>query len=428
MHKQPEYEVIIVGTGSSGATLARELTRAGKNVLLLERGPHLPPRENLQTLARVSDEVSLGKKLTVARGLATGGSTILYFGVVGHPLLEVFARLGVDLTQESAAIKSELPIGALPDRLISAKARRLQESATDLGHVWRQHDMLIDPGKCEQHYSYEAIWRARAFVDEALEQGATLINHAKVDKVLIENNQAVGVEYTCRRGWLQTEQRRVYGSKIILCAGEMETPGLLRRSGFNEVGDRGFYCNPGYVLYGVVPGLASEESFVGSMGTDSVDGIELGDANICRFFHRLLMVGNFKPRHLLAYKQTIGIGVKVKDGLGGSLSAEGRLNKQFTSEEHALLDKGEQAARAVLARAGARHVANFGLVCAGRVGGMVEIGQHVDHRLETRCRNLHVCDGSVLPGEMRSPPTFTLLCLGRYLAGILTSNGCSQRI
>lgn len=421
--KKQEYDFIVVGSGASGSIVSRELARNGKKVLLLERGDDILPKESLLNLARVSDEVKLGKKLVATRGMGIGGSTSIYFGVVGQPHSDAFKRLGIDLSEDIEAIRRELPIGVLPDRLISAKAVRVQESATELGHVWQKHEMFIEPEKCPKHYNFDAIWRARNFVDEAVGLGVELVSHALVSKVLLDGSRAIGVAYTRRKGLIRLERRQAFATKIIVCAGELETPNLLRRSGLAEVGSRGFYCNPGYVLYGLVPGLSGENSFVGSMGTGSVEGIELGDANICRFFHNMLMTGSMKLRHLLAYPETIGIGVKVRDELGGSLSDRGKLFKDFTPQERAALSKGEQAARAVLARAGAKHVANFGLVCAGRVGGMVDIQEHVDARLETRFRNLHVCDGSILPSETRCPPTATLLCLGRYLARVLLADG-----
>ena len=36
------YDVIIVGTGAGGGTLAHTLAPSGKKILLLERGDHLP--------------------------------------------------------------------------------------------------------------------------------------------------------------------------------------------------------------------------------------------------------------------------------------------------------------------------------------------------------------------------------------------------
>ena len=36
------YDVIIIGTGAGGGTLARHLAPSGKNILLLERGDWLP--------------------------------------------------------------------------------------------------------------------------------------------------------------------------------------------------------------------------------------------------------------------------------------------------------------------------------------------------------------------------------------------------
>jgi choline dehydrogenase-like flavoprotein len=36
------YDVIIIGTGAGGGTLAAQLAPSGKSILLLERGPWLP--------------------------------------------------------------------------------------------------------------------------------------------------------------------------------------------------------------------------------------------------------------------------------------------------------------------------------------------------------------------------------------------------
>lgn len=37
-----EYDVIIIGTGAGGGTLAHRLASSGKKILLLERGGYLP--------------------------------------------------------------------------------------------------------------------------------------------------------------------------------------------------------------------------------------------------------------------------------------------------------------------------------------------------------------------------------------------------
>ena len=36
------YDAIIIGTGAGGGTLAHRLAKAGKQILILERGPFLP--------------------------------------------------------------------------------------------------------------------------------------------------------------------------------------------------------------------------------------------------------------------------------------------------------------------------------------------------------------------------------------------------
>ena len=52
------YDVIIIGTGAGGGTLAHRLAPSGKRILLLERGGYVPrERENWDTLAVVKAEL-----------------------------------------------------------------------------------------------------------------------------------------------------------------------------------------------------------------------------------------------------------------------------------------------------------------------------------------------------------------------------------
>lgn len=415
--KDNEFDAIVIGSGTCGATIARELTRQNKTVLLLERGGNAVLKESFMGLATIADQVFLGDdKLSTVRALTTGGSTSLYFGVVNYPQEETFRKVGIDLSQELDAVRKELPIGPVPDSLLGSQAIKLRDSANALGHAWQKNDMLVDLAKCGAGYSYDAKWKAKTYVEDAVAQGATLVTRATVLSIIIEDKVAVGVEYRIKKSMFASEVKRAYGAKIVMAAGELATPKLLRDSGVQGIGQRGFFCNPGYAIYGLVPGLNASSGFVGSMGCVYDDGIELGDANIPQSLHRPMMIGGMKLRHLMGFSDCIGIGVKVKDNLGGRLKEDGRFFKDFDNDDIAKLNKGKDAAIRILKEAGAGHIVDFGLTAAGRVGGLVSIGEHVDNKLETQFRNLHVCDGSVIPDDMRGTPTVTLVSMGRYLS------------
>ncbi|MDQ1812378.1 FAD-dependent oxidoreductase [Massilia sp. CCM 9210] len=417
IQEENEFDAIVIGSGTCGATIARELSRQKKKVLILERGADAALRETFMGIASIANQVFLGDdKLSTVRALTTGGSTSLYFGVVNYPQEETFRNVGIDLSKELDAVRKELPIAPLPDSLLGSQAIKLRDSANALGHTWKKNDMLVDLTKCGAGYSYDAKWKAKSYVEDAVADGATLINRATVLSIIIEDNVAVGVEYRIKKSMFASEVKRAFGTKIVVAAGELATPKLLRDSGVQGIGQRGFYCNPGYAIYGLIPGLNASSGFVGSMGCEYEDGIELGDANIPQSLHRPMMLGGMKLRHLMGFSDCIGIGVKVKDKLSGRLKEDGRFFKDFDNEDIARLNKGKDAAIRILKQAGAEHIVDFGLTAAGRVGGLVSIGEHVDHKLETQFRNLHVCDGSVIPDDMRGTPTVTLVSMGRYLS------------
>lgn len=410
-----EFDTIVVGSGPAGATVAREMSRRGKRVLILERGGNKPLKESFLTTASLLNAVSVGNKLAMARALTTGGTSSVYFAVAHFPPLDVFRKLGIDLSDAVEEAKRELPLTELPDALVGAQTKKARESALALGLPWVKRTMLVDLAKCTSGYTYQSKWTARTYVDEALAGGATLINRARVTKVLVENGQAVGVEYRIQNGKKESEPRKAFGAKTVVAAGAIASPIILRNSGIRNVADRGFCCHPSMVLFGTVRGMKAGQTYSGSEGADLEDDISVGDANAVRTIYRMFMIGHRRPFRALMHSKSIALGVMIRDGLGGALGENNRYHKEISDDDLGRLRKGEQVARRILDQAGATNVFATS-VGAGHVGGTIRIGDHVDANLETEVRNLHVCDGSIIPATEKISPALPLICLGKYLA------------
>ena len=89
-----QTDVVIVGSGASGAVVAAELAEAGQQVLILEEGPHITPQElgglrPSQTIRRawreagMSFAVPVGETpaINVMMGRCVGGSSVMTGGV-----------------------------------------------------------------------------------------------------------------------------------------------------------------------------------------------------------------------------------------------------------------------------------------------------------------------------------------------------------
>jgi choline dehydrogenase-like flavoprotein len=82
------YDVIIVGTGAGGGTLARKLAATGKKILILERGDFMPPveqnRKNVDVFKRDRYHApeqwydSAGEPFSPQMNYAVGGNTKIY--------------------------------------------------------------------------------------------------------------------------------------------------------------------------------------------------------------------------------------------------------------------------------------------------------------------------------------------------------------
>ncbi len=421
LDKQPgnaEFDAIVIGSGPGGATVARELSRRGSRVLILERGGNAPLRDGLFATVSILNGVSVGGKIFMGRALTTGGTTAVYLGSAVRPPLETFRSLGIDLSMALEEAESELPLATLPDALLRPPSLKLRDSAMAMGHELVIRRMLVDQSTCTSGYSYRAKWTARSYVEDAVRNGATLINGARARRVLVDQGRAIGVEYELGKTRRQAETRQVFGSKIVVAAGCASTPLLLRASGIRNVANRGFFCHPSFAVFGTISGLKGTEGFGGSWGFIVDNDIHIGDANFDRTVHRLLMLRERKWLRVFRYGNAIAVGVMIMDGPGGELREDGRYYKELAAEDGAKLAKGEEVARRLIEHAGGKNLFRT-FVNASSITGTLRIQEHVDENLQTEYRGLYVCDGSVVPPDVVTP-TLTLICLGKYLANHLS--------
>lgn len=393
-------------------------------MLILERGGNGKLKETILGTASILNAVSVSDGLLFGRAFTTGGTTAVYLAVAEPPPMDTYRSFGIELEPAYEEARAELPLAELPDSLLRPHSIRIRESAKSLGFPWWRSPMLVDQSKCAAGYSYEAKWTARSYVQEAVANGATLINRARVMKVLVEDGRAVGVEYKLLRSRNGSEVHRAYGAKVILASGGAATPVLLRASGVRHVADRGFYCHPNYMVFGTVSGLKSGDGYGGTEGT-VVDGdIHVGDGNVARTFYRMVMLGNRRWLRAFMHSRTIGMGVMITENVSGELRENGRYYKELTKEDRAKLAKGGEVARQIIANAGGKDM--FATTpTSAHIGGTIRFGEHIDSNLETELANLHVCDGSLMPdtrydhGYGIITPTLTLVCLGKYLVNHL---------
>ena len=99
-------DIIVVGSGPGGATVAREMAQRGQQVLLLERGIDHRPRSYYGSYLGAliySDRRSLlftKEGLNIVRPLMVGGATSMYCGCAAPPPAWLNDQYGVDLDLE----------------------------------------------------------------------------------------------------------------------------------------------------------------------------------------------------------------------------------------------------------------------------------------------------------------------------------------
>ena len=421
------FDAIVVGSGPGGATVARELSKRKQKILILERGDFNPingsiPQCISSLLIPGKSLIFTNKMLSIVRGITTGGSSISYYATAFYPPHDMLLSHGIDIRMELSEIEKELPIAPLSDNLIGPLSRRIMKSAQELGYNWEKLPKLVYQDKCRPECDkctmgcpYDAKWNARMYIEEAQRNGALIINGANVEKVIIDNKVATGIEFS-RKG----KKYKANAPKIIISAGGIGSPLILRASGIKNAG-YDFFFDPLCVVMGTARDVKGGKEFPMVAGVHMEDeGYLMTDLVWPEFIYRIFTLEVLRLDRLFSHSRILPIMIKAKDSLGGRINERGGVRKPLSKTDHQKLMKGYGRAKEILQNAGARHIFKSWYMAA-HPGGTVKIGDVVDSNLQTEYENLYVCDCSVIPEAWGLPPTLTLIGLGKRLAKHLTA-------
>ncbi len=421
-------DAIVVGSGPGGATVAKELAQYNKKVLILEWGDFKPLNGTFLEGARTllwpgRSMLFTPQMLCLVRGITTGGSSVHYYATSFPVPVDILKSYGIDINEEVKELKRELPVGPLKEDMIGPMSQRIMESAQSLGYAWNKLDKFIyqnrwKPGYEFGHYGdpHDVKWNARMYVKESLAHGATIINGAKVQKVIFEGRKAIGVEFKTKHN-----KYRAFATVVILSAGGIGTPLILRESGISRAGYQ-FFFDPLIGVRGTIKNINVPTSEIPMSAGVHIkeEGYMMTDMAHPFATSALFAAGVLKFNKMFSRSRTLQIMVKAKDVLGGRLTDKGGVRKTLSKHDKSKLKKGYERASRILRNAGAKGIFKTQYLAA-HPGGTVKIGDLLDSNLKTEYDNLYVCDCSVIPEAWGLPPTTTLIALGKRLAKHLNS-------
>ncbi|MFC1851799.1 GMC family oxidoreductase N-terminal domain-containing protein [candidate division CSSED10-310 bacterium] len=432
------YEYIVIGTGPGGATVARELARAGKNVLMIEKGRQHETGLGFPLGMRILEGFGYLNRtvegVLIARGITVGGSSMVYNANVYDPPAWLYATMGLDFQQETQEIKNEIGVRTLPDDFFHHchGGNKVRAAAEKMGIPFQAQEKFIDPTLCKIGCDWcmlgcrrNAKWTTREYVREALQNKATLLHTTPVEKIITDRKQkAIGVQL--KNGTI------VHGDKIVLAAGGIGSAEILHNSEMPGVGTN-FFLDPMNVIVGYAKeksgGAWGEMTFSHAIQHyEESEGFIIG--NISASYAAITASVRFNVfkknwwKALPALKRGIGLFVKIADSPQGEVKKDGRISKVLTEEDRAKMGHGTDIAREILIKAG---IPPASIVVAERMGGhpggTAAMGRIVNQKFETEFQNLYICDASILPVSPGVPPTLIILALSKFFTKLLLAKG-----
>jgi choline dehydrogenase-like flavoprotein len=472
-----EFEVVVVGSGAGGGVVAGELAQRGRDVLLLEIGPHRTAADFTRWEAKATHDLFWplrlaplpnGEVIAFLAGRCVGGTTTINTKVAlraherdvakWHPATGLTNERG-----EAFAVSDLDPYYDRVERFLGVRERSdWRKSVHTVERGFRALGTKLEPvrsytdvnctscGSCLQGCPTNAGKSTmNTYIHEAWARGLLELRaEAAVERVLIEDGadgpRAAGVEYVDAAG----DRHAVNADVVVVAAGTLNTPQLLLRSG---VGDgttpigKHLGIHPIRLVYGlfdepqdahmVYPITAhcmdhqhDEDGGFVIEATTIQDPISFA-TTLCD--EQGPLWGERLVEAVKGFRRWIGLLALANDDNNSAVvvdeSGAERFDVELRPNEVERLDAAVRFSREVLEAAGATQVCWTG-IASTHVQGSCRMGDDparsvVDRNGESHdVKRLFVGDGSLVPRTLSVNPSLTIMALATRLADHLDAD------
>ncbi|WP_428267308.1 GMC family oxidoreductase N-terminal domain-containing protein [Haliangium sp.] len=254
-----DCDVVVVGSGAGGATMAAELAEAGVDVLVLEEGPYrdtadFTPDAGAMIRAMYRDggaTMALGQpRVLYQEGRVVGGSTVINGGMAWRTPERVLEHWARDHRVEAIDARAMEPyferverrihVGYQDPETIGLDNQLLATGARALG--WKVIPNLRNQVHCagSNNCAFGCPTGAKqsalvSYLPRALAYGARVQADVRVARVTRAGKRATGVEgHVLGPDGRPRARVRVRAKLVVAACGAIHTPALLRRSGLRS--------------------------------------------------------------------------------------------------------------------------------------------------------------------------------------------------
>lgn len=413
MNSKKKHEFLIIGSGAGGATLAKELSKQGKDVLVLERG-------EAKELPRKLEVITSKEGIDIYQAFGAGGSTVLSNGNGVRCLQDEFRTFNIILDEEFAEAEAEMGISPIDVSLLSENGSlKLLDICQKAGIKMERMPKFIDSTKCvkcgfcSSGCLHGAKWSAFEFLQEAISRGVKVEYDTHINNIIVKNGKAIGAA-----GIANGEEIQFFADKIILAAGGIESPIILQKSGIKDAG-KNLSIDTCTLWYGVTPNIdISDEPTMQLVDTESLQehGFILTTAYVKDQSRLKYYLGEKAKRFMNA--NWMSILIKIADDAVGNIDVNGTISKGLTNNDREKFRIASAKAKKILHLAGAddESMMELGRYYGGHNCSSTAIGKIVNQNLQTSIDNLFVCDAGVLPKAPALPPILTIVALAKWCA------------
>ena len=397
------FDVVVIGSGAGGSTVAQSLTKKGFRVVLLEKGFLFDPSSQPPPYSNIPGDVE------VMRATCLGGSTVVSLGNVVQPsvLDDLLRWLGVSHDVVMSALKLLNPQRPTLESLsrgskafAEACLKRGLEPKLMLKHI--DYGKCVKCGMCSLGCKFSVKWDASKLVGEARYQGLTVLEGFDAKSI------------TCAREGFKVEglwkgsRYNIKGRVVVMACGAVETPNLIRtlKSPPQGVGES-LFVDP----FVTVGGLLKSSSLNNDVSMSLY--VEREGYMLSPHFSQALYKAIAERFPGAGPSDIVGIMVKVADEGAGHVDERGGVVAKLSKRDRSILERGVEEAKELLSTCGVEeNTITTTRIRGAHPGGTAALGRVVDRDMQVKgCEGVFVADSSLLKPPLGMPPILTIMAL-----------------